>query len=82
MVIKKSAVPNLDIVTCGVIPPNPSELLASEKMKGFLEQLKAKYQMILFDSPPVIAVTDAAVLSLLLDGVVLVVSAGRPPNRL
>lgn len=75
MVIKKTQIPNLDIVTCGVIPPNPSELLASEKMKGFLEQLKAEYQMILFDSPPVIAVTDAAVLSLLLDGVVLVAGA-------
>jgi capsular exopolysaccharide synthesis family protein len=75
MVIKKTPVPNLDLITCGVIPPNPSELLASEKMKVFLEQLKAKYQMILFDSPPVIAVTDAAVLSLLLDGVVLVASA-------
>jgi capsular exopolysaccharide synthesis family protein len=75
MVIKKTQVPNLDIVTCGVIPPNPSELLASEKMKGFLDQLKAEYQMILFDSPPVIAVTDAAVLSLLLDGVVLVACA-------
>ncbi len=75
MVIKKTPVPNLDLITCGVIPPNPSELLASEKMKGFLEQLKAEYQMILFDSPPVIAVTDAAVLSLLLDGVVLVAGA-------
>ena len=81
MVIKKTTVPNLDIITCGVIPPNPSELLASEKMKGFLEQLKAKYQMILFDSPPVIAVTDAAVLSLLLDGVVLVASAGQTSQQ-
>jgi polysaccharide chain length determinant protein (PEP-CTERM system associated) len=81
MIIKKSGVPNLDIITCGVIPPNPSELLASEKMKGFLEQLKAKYQLILFDTPPVIAVTDAAVLSLLLDGVVLVVSASETSQQ-
>jgi capsular exopolysaccharide synthesis family protein len=81
MVIKKTAVPNLDIVTCGVIPPNPSELLASEKMKRFLEQLKTEYQMILFDSPPVIAVTDAAVLSLLLDGVVLVASARQTSQQ-
>ncbi len=80
-VIKKTAVPNLDVITCGVIPPNPSELLASEKMKGFLEQLKARYQMILFDTPPVIAVTDAAVLSLFLDGVVLLTSARQTSQQ-
>lgn len=81
MVIKNTPVPNLDIITCGVIPPNPSELLASEKMKEFLEQLKAEYQMILFDTPPVIAVTDAAVLSLLLDGVVLVASCRQTSQQ-
>lgn len=81
LVIKKTGIQNLDIITCGVIPPNPSELLASEKMKAFLEQLKAKYQMILFDTPPVIAVTDAAVLSLLLDGVVLVASARQTSQQ-
>jgi polysaccharide chain length determinant protein (PEP-CTERM system associated) len=77
LVIKKTGIQNLDIITCGVIPPNPSELLASERMKEFLEELKTQYQMILFDTPPVIAVTDSAVLSLLLDGVVLVASAGQ-----
>jgi capsular exopolysaccharide synthesis family protein len=76
-IIKKTPVENLDVVTCGVIPPNPSELLASQKMKEFVEQLKSKYQMILVDSPPVIAVTDAVVLSLLLDAVVLLASAGQ-----
>jgi len=81
MAIKKTPIQNLDIITCGVIPPNPSELLASEKMKMFLEQLKTEYQMILFDSPPVIAVTDAAVLSLLLDGVVLVASARQTSQQ-
>jgi capsular exopolysaccharide synthesis family protein len=75
--IKKAPMENLDVITCGVIPPNPSELLASDKMKEFVAQLKNKYQMLLFDSPPVIAVTDAVVLSLLLDGVVLVVCAGQ-----
>ncbi len=80
-VVKKTPIQNLDMITCGVIPPNPSELLASEKMKGFLEQLKAKYRMILFDTPPVIAVTDAAVLSLLLDGVVLLTSARQTSQQ-
>ncbi len=80
-IIKKTSLENLDLVTCGVIPPNPSELLASEKMKEFITQLKKTYQTILFDSPPVIAVTDAVVLSLLLDGVVLVALAGQTSQQ-
>jgi polysaccharide chain length determinant protein (PEP-CTERM system associated) len=75
-IIQPTPIENLSLLTCGVLPPNPSELLGSRKMKQLLEELKEKYEMILFDSPPVIAVTDAAVLSTLLDGVVLVVSSG------
>jgi len=80
-IIKNTPLPNLDLITCGVIPPNPSELLASKKMKEFVQHLKEKYQMILFDSPPVIAVTDAVVLSLLLDGVLLVACAGQTSQQ-
>jgi polysaccharide chain length determinant protein (PEP-CTERM system associated) len=80
-VVRSSSVEGLDLVTCGVIPPNPSELLVSEKMKEFVAQLKSKYQTVLFDTPPVIAVTDAVVLSLLLDGVVLVASAGQTSSQ-
>jgi tyrosine-protein kinase Etk/Wzc len=80
-IIRKTPVENLDLITCGVIPPNPSELLATEKMKEFVEELKKRYQMILFDTPPVIAVTDAVVLSLLVDGVVLVASAGQTSQQ-
>ena len=76
-IIRKTPVENLDLVTCGVIPPNPSELLASQRMKEFIAELKNRYQMILFDTPPVIVVTDAMVLALLLDGVVLVASSGQ-----
>jgi len=75
-IIQETPIENLSLLTCGVLPPNPSELLGSKKMKMLLEELKEKYDMILFDSPPVIAVTDAAVLSTLLDGVVLVSSSG------
>ncbi|MDP2960746.1 MAG: polysaccharide biosynthesis tyrosine autokinase, partial [candidate division Zixibacteria bacterium] len=75
-IIQKTPIENLSLLTCGVLPPNPSELLGSKKMKNLLEELKENYEMILFDSPPVIAVTDAAVLSTLLDGVVLVASSG------
>jgi capsular exopolysaccharide synthesis family protein len=75
-IVQETPIENLSLLTCGVLPPNPSELLGSKKMKNLLEELKEKYDMILFDSPPVIAVTDAAVLSTLLDGVVLVSSSG------
>ena len=76
-VIKQSVIKNLSIVTCGVLPPNPSELLGSHKMEEFIAHLKKDFDIVLFDSPPVIAVTDAAVLSHKVDSVFLVVSAGQ-----
>jgi capsular exopolysaccharide synthesis family protein len=71
--IKKTSVHNLDVVTSGFIPPNPSELLASPRMDELLEQCKAKYDYILMDSPPVIAVTDTMVLANKTDAITLVV---------
>lgn len=75
-IVQPTPMENLSLLTCGILPPNPSELLGSKKMKKLLEELKDRFEIILFDSPPVIAVTDAAVLSTLLDGVVLVASSG------
>ncbi len=72
---KPTFLSNLFLVTSGVLPPNPSELLASHKMEQTLEQLKKKFDLIIIDSPPVIAVTDAAVLSTKVDGTILIVSA-------
>ncbi len=63
----------LDVLTSGEIPPNPAELLSSESMHELLETLSAQYDYIFFDTPPVTVVTDAAALSPLLDGVVIVV---------
>jgi len=80
-VIKPSGVENLDILTCGAIPPNPSELLGSQRMKELVQQLKAKYDLVLFDSPPVITVTDTAVLSNQVEGVVLVVLSHGTDRR-
>lgn len=80
-VIKPSGVENLDILTCGAIPPNPSELLGSQRMKELVNQLKGKYDLILFDSPPVITVTDTAVLSSQVEGVVLVVLSHGTDRR-
>ena len=69
--------PNLKIITSGPIPPNPAELLSSNEMKNLLEMLKGRYKHILIDSPPAISFTDAAILSTLVDGVVLVAMAGK-----
>ncbi len=64
---------NIDVITSGNIPPNPSELLGSEKMRAFLTALKAKYDYIIFDLPPVTIVSDALVLSKIVHGFLLVV---------
>ncbi|MCD7034593.1 CpsD/CapB family tyrosine-protein kinase [Metabacillus sp. GX 13764] len=68
---------NLDLLSSGPIPPNPSELLASKNMKALIEEAKQMYELVIFDSPPILAVTDAQVLANLVDGVVLVVSSGK-----
>jgi capsular exopolysaccharide synthesis family protein len=72
-VIHSSDVDHLDIMSCGPIPPNPSELLASKKMEKLLDELKTSYDLIIFDTPPVLAVTDAQVLANIVDGTLLVV---------
>ena len=69
----QTEIENLDALTCGPIPPNPSELLGSKKMKRFIEEAKQTYDMIIFDTPPVLAVTDSQVLSNFVDGCLLVV---------
>ena len=74
---QESGVPNLTLLTSGPVPPNPSELLGSEKMKQLLAQLREEYDYVLIDAPPVIAVTDAAVLASKVDGVVLVLDSGN-----
>lgn len=76
MIQQCSLAPNMDIITSGDIPPNPSELLSSNRMARVLEQLKAEYQYIIFDLPPITAVADALAIAKLLDGVVMVVRAG------
>ena len=74
--LQGTAIENLQVLTSGPLPPNPSELLGSQRMRGLIEQLKGKADVLLFDSPPVLAVTDAAVLANQVDGVLLVVDAG------
>jgi len=75
--IKGDFHPNLHIITSGKIPSNPSEILYSKAMKSFIEKLKEEYDYVFIDTPPVIAVTDAAIMSSYIDGVVLVCSSGN-----
>ncbi len=67
----------LHVLPSGPIPPNPAELLSSRGMKEFFEEAKGAYDMLIFDTPPVLAVTDAQILSNQCDGTVLVISSGR-----
>lgn len=66
----------LDVMTCGPIPPNPSELLGSRKMETLLKEAKLSYDLVIFDTPPVLAVTDSQILANIVDGSVLVVRSG------
>ncbi len=75
--IHSTEIKNLDIIACGSIPPNPSELLGSKKIEEFLGQLGERYDRVIIDPPPVMAVTDAVVLSGKVDGVILVIKAGH-----
>jgi succinoglycan biosynthesis transport protein ExoP len=75
--LQTAGVENLRVLTSGPIPPNPSELLGSRKMQALLEQLKEDNDVVLFDSPPSLAVTDATVLATQVDGVLLVADARR-----
>lgn len=75
--LSKSNIQNLDVLTAGPIPPNPSEMLSSNSMKQFVETIRQEYDIVLIDAPPVGAVTDAAILSTIADGVILVTASGQ-----
>lgn len=75
--VKDSHMENLDLILCGVIPPNPAELLGSRAMKEFLKEVEDRYDYIILDTPPVGILTDAAVLSVAADGVILIVNQGE-----
>lgn len=76
-VIKSTDIPNLFVLPCGPRPPNPVELLLTARFKEVLTQLEERFDYILLDSPPVLAVTDAVVLSRISDGVMLIAQAGK-----
>ena len=73
----KTDVDGLSVLTSGPLPPNPAEVMGSRRMEEIIAALAERADQVLFDTPPVVAVTDAAVLATKVDGVVLVVSAGH-----
>ena len=75
--LQETGVENLRVLPSGPLPPNPSELLGSQKMRGLLEQIKEEADIVVFDTPPILPVTDAAVLAPQTDGVLVVTYAGR-----
>ncbi|NOT59536.1 MAG: polysaccharide biosynthesis tyrosine autokinase, partial [Acidobacteria bacterium] len=75
--IQRTHMPNVSVMASGAIPPNPTELVSSEKMRELLQRLSTQFDHILIDAPPLLNVTDPVVLSTLTDGVILVVQSGR-----
>ncbi len=74
---QETDVENLHVLASGPIPPNPAELLGSRSMNALIEEATTHFDVVLFDTPPVLAVTDAQILANQLDGVVLVVKSGK-----
>ena len=75
--VQETAIEGLDALTAGVIPPNPSELLGSERMQNILQRAKEEYDYVLIDTPPVLPVTDSLVLGRMVDGLILVIDSGE-----
>lgn len=81
-IIHETHIPNLSLITCGSLIPNPSELLASHQMKRFLDEMRRKFDLIIFDSPPLNAATDAVVVGTQVDATILVIRAGKTDRDL
>ena len=75
--IRSTHIPNLDVLTAGTKPPNPPELLGSAELTEIINEAKQRYDLILFDSPPIIPVADSVALSTKVDGVLLIVFSGK-----
>ncbi len=75
--IQRTEITNLDVLVCGTIPPNPSEILLSARFRELVGELASRYDRVIFDTPPIGPVTDPAILGTLVDGVVLVTKCGK-----
>ncbi len=81
IIVRHPTVPNLDAVPTGPIPPNPADLLSSHRMAEAIDDLRQHYKFVVIDSPPIMAATDAVILSALTDGVLLVVWSHETPKE-
>lgn len=81
VIIPHPTIKNLDALTTGPVPPSPADLLSSHRMREALVELRRRYKFIVIDSPPILAATDAVILSSLTDGVLLVVRSGETPKE-
>tara|TARA_Y100000590_G_C15298434_1_gene855327 strand:- start:101 stop:733 length:633 start_codon:yes stop_codon:yes gene_type:complete len=79
--VNETEIENLSVITSGIIPPNPSEMLGSKRMINFVKLLEEKWDMVLFDSPPLVAVTDANMISQEIDRIVLIVKVGQTDKK-
>lgn len=79
--IQHPAIPNLSAIPTGPLPPNPADLLSSHKLDEAIAELRTKFKFIVIDSPPIMAATDAVILSVKADGVLLVVRSGETPKE-
>lgn len=78
--VNKNVYDNLDIITAGPIPPNPAELLESGRFSNVLAELRKIYDLVIFDTPPLSLVSDAAIIAPSSDGVVMSVNIGKTPR--
>jgi succinoglycan biosynthesis transport protein ExoP len=75
------AITNLEAIPTGPIPPNPADLLSSRRLTELIAELRTRYKFVVIDSPPIMAATDAVILSVLVDGVLMVVRSGETPKE-
>jgi succinoglycan biosynthesis transport protein ExoP len=80
--VRPTGVVNLDCLVCGPVPPNPSELLSSDRMQRLIMEAMEEYQFVLIDAPPLLNVTDGRILATMVEGAILVVRGGFTPQEL
>jgi polysaccharide biosynthesis transport protein len=80
--VRSTGIPNLDCLICGPVPPNPSELLSSDRMQQLIGEALLEYQFVLIDAPPLLNVTDGRILATIVEAAILVVRGGYTPQEL
>ncbi|MCI0469173.1 MAG: CpsD/CapB family tyrosine-protein kinase, partial [Nitrospirae bacterium] len=79
--VQETQIPGLYAIPAGLVPPNPSELLSSNRMRDLIDGLNTQYSFVILDAPPVLGFSDSLILSTLADGVIVVIKAGSTPRE-